>query len=154
MHLPKKHIQDHKNSDSADVLVLESSTDKARIEFDLGSIASSTSIFKVVRSSLRLFVTSVTGTGSISIHSLPRSLDWDKLQVTSDHLAEHSDWIAFWVSPAEAGRWIEIDVTEITDRSQVNTFVLSTTDVAAGHCEFASRDTCHSSKLVVVTESI
>ena len=133
--------------------MLETSADKMLLEFDLSLSELSKSVYKVERVSLRLFVTcrgSVTR--SMSIQKVSHSVDWDKQHIALD--GQHPNSIMSLVRPVNAGSWIEVDVTSISTMNQGNKFVLSMDDSSAGKCEIASRETCHSSKLVVTTASI
>jgi len=156
-------IYSDENYGSAGTLVLDSSTSKVLIEFDLGLIALTNSIYNVVSVSLRLFVNSVgDSTRSISISRLPHSIGWDEQQVTWENFGApplpNDGPTTFQVTSSDGDMWIDVDITDIIDGSQANKFVLSMKDISAsgeaGKCVFASRETCHSSKLVVVTESI
>lgn len=147
-------IYSDKNYGSVGDLVLDSPTSKVLIEFELGLIAPTKS---VVSASLRMFVNSVGHPKQLSIYRLPNSFDWDEKQVTMDNfrippLAEAGS-TTFLVSSSDQGRWINININNFIDGSQALKFVLSASN-GDGKCAFASRETCHSSKLLVVTESI
>eukprot|EP00581_Thalassiosira_minuscula_P012178 CAMPEP_0183715350 /NCGR_PEP_ID=MMETSP0737-20130205/9608_1 /TAXON_ID=385413 /ORGANISM="Thalassiosira miniscula, Strain CCMP1093" /LENGTH=1182 /DNA_ID=CAMNT_0025944441 /DNA_START=211 /DNA_END=3759 /DNA_ORIENTATION=+ len=115
------------------------------LEFDLGFIASTNSIHKIVSVSLRLFINSVgDSNASMSIHR--------------DVQPFNGDLITFHVTPSDEGGWMTIDITDLieTDIQADNKIALVMKDISeggnAGNFEFASRETCHSSKLVMVTE--
>merc|ERR1712087_110622 len=142
------------NYGSAGDLVLDSPTSKVLIEFELGFIAPTKS---VVSASLRMFVNSVGDTMQLSIYRLQNSFDWDEKEVTMDNfgippMAEAGS-VTFQVSSSDKGRWADIDINDFIDGSRALKFVLSASD-GDGKCAFASRETCHSSKLLVVTEPI
>mmetsp|Transcript_21101 Transcript_21101/g.33848 ORF Transcript_21101/g.33848 Transcript_21101/m.33848 type:complete len:81 (-) Transcript_21101:391-633(-) len=70
----------------------------------------------------------------------------------------NGDLITFHVTPSDEGGWMTIDITDLieTDIQADNKIALVMKDISeggnAGNFEFASRETCHSSKLVMVTE--
>jgi len=152
------------NYGSADVLVLDSTTSKALIEFDLGLIGLTSSFYNIASLSLRLFVNSVGDTSSppqLDIYKLPNSFEWDEGQVTLDNfgippMAEAGP-VTFQITSSDEGSWVDIDVKDFIGGGQANMIFLSMTlspSGEAGKIVFASRETCHSPKLVVVTESI
>ena len=146
-------VEAERNYDWANTLMLEASANKILMDFDLGLAELSHSVYKVARVSLRVFLTCFgTGTRSIYIRKIPLSVDWDGQHVTLD--GQNPNSIMTQVRPANAGSWIEIDVTSISDMNEVNRFVLSMKDSSGGTCEIASRQTCHSSKLVIAIVSI
>lgn len=152
------------NHGSADALILDSPTSKALIQFDIGLIASTNRIHNVVSASLRLFVNEVGGTGSLSqldIYRLPNSFEWDEGQITLNNFeippVAESGPVTFQAKSSDLGRWIDIDIKDFIEGAQADDFLLSMIISASGEngkYTFASRETCYSSKLVVVTESI
>ena len=148
------------NCGSAGALSLDAATSKILIEFDLGSIEFTNSTYNVASVSLRLFVNIVDDTRSIAIYKLPHSVEWDEEQVDWDNfgiisMAEAGP-VVFLVNSFDEGGWVDIDIKDLIDGSQgtlVLVMILSAS-VDTGTCEFASSETCHSPKLVVVTESI
>ena len=124
---------------SSVALVLDSSTRKVQLQFDLGLIAITSSIYNVLSVTLRLHVDSVDNDISLSI-----------LKDRDDEEFSH----AFMVTLSDEGHWIDVDVTDMFDGSQVNKFLLAfENDEPSGRCVFTSRNTCRSAKLVIVTES-
>mmetsp|Transcript_22205 Transcript_22205/g.34927 ORF Transcript_22205/g.34927 Transcript_22205/m.34927 type:complete len:416 (+) Transcript_22205:394-1641(+) len=152
------------NYGSADVLVLDSTTSKALIEFDLGLIGLTSSFYNIASLSLRLFVNSVGDTSpppQLDIYKLPNSFEWDEGQVTLDNfgippMAEAGP-VTFQITSSDGGSWVDIDVKDLIVGGQANMLFLSMTispSGEAGKFICSSRETCHSPKLVVVTESI
>lgn len=124
---------------SSVALVLDSSTRKVQLQFDLGLIAITSSIYNVLSVTLRLHVDSVDNDVSLSV-----------LKDRDDEEVGH----AFMVTSSDEGHWIDVDVTDMLDGSQVSKFLLAfENDEPSGRCVFASRNTCRSAKLVIVTES-
>lgn len=158
---PKKTDDNH---GSYDALTLDSSTGKVLIEFDLDLLAVTSSAVPILSATLRLFVVRVEGTISLSIFK--QSGEWEESQVTWENFATPPSPLfaadatgvgnTFTVTSSDGGQWLDVDVKDfIDDGIQINNFVLSIeNDSASGKCVFASRETCHSSKLVVITESI
>lgn len=120
-------------------------------------LAVTSSAVPILSATLRLFVVRVEGTISLSIFK--QSGEWEEGQVTWENFAFAADATGvgdtFTVTSSDGGQWLDVDVKDFIDGIQINNFVLSIeNDSASGKCVFASRETCHSSKLVVITESI
>jgi len=128
---------------SSVALTLDSSTRVLQLEFDLGLIAITSSIYNVLSVTLRLHVDSVDNDISLSVLN-------DRDEWNDDEEVDH----VFMVTSSDEGHWIDVDVTDMFDGSQVNKFLLAfENDEPSGTCVFASRSTCRSAKLVIVTES-
>jgi len=63
----------------------------------------------------------------------------------------------FEVESSDGGKWIDVDITDLSEGGSVNKFLFAVKNTSASseakECVFASRETCHSSKLVIITES-
>ena len=145
------------NHGSLDSLTLDSTTDKVLIEFDLGLLAVTSSVVPILSATLRLFVVSVEGTISLSIFN--QSVEWEEDQVTWNNIVtpDMAQGVGntFTVASSDGGQWLDVDVQDFIDGFHVKNFVVSIeNDSASGKCVFASRETCHSSKLAVITGSI
>lgn len=147
------------NYGSSGALILEHYTSRVLVDFDIGSVAFTRSAYNFVSVSLRLFVDSVGGTRSISIYKLPQSSEWAEDQVTLNNFGTppiEKAGPTFQTSSSNVGKWIDVDITDLIDGSQANIkLILVMKDFSesddTGKCVFASRETCHSPKLVVVT---
>ncbi len=120
-------------------------------------LAVTSSVVPILSATLRLFVVSVEGTISLSIFT--QSVEWEEDQVTWNNIIkpDMAEGVGntFTVTSSDIGQWLDVDVKDFIDGFQVKKFVLSIkNDSASGKCVFASRETCHSSKLVVITGSI
>ena len=128
---------------SSVALVLDSSSKKVQLEFDLGLIAIASSIYNVLSVTLRLHVDSIDNDILLSV--LKDRDEWND---------EEELGHAFMVTSSDKGHWIDVDVTDMFDGSQVNKFFLAFENgKQSGRCAFASRNTCNTAKLVIVTES-
>eukprot|EP01083_Nonionella_stella_P013482 37941_1 len=153
-------IYSDENYGSSDDLVLRSSTTRILFEFDLDLDALSSSMHDVVSITLRLFVDSVGDDKSISIYKLPTYVQLEEDQVTWNNFgtpAMEKAGPTFQVASSDGGKWIDVDITDLFDGGSVNKFLLAVKDASAyseaRQCVIASRETCHSSKLVIITES-
>lgn len=149
------------NYGSSGTLILDF-TSKALIEFDIGLIAVTSIIYNVLSVTLRLFVDSVVDSAgdTTSLSIFTHSVEWDEDQVTWNNFGSplmSEVGSVFQVEPSNEGNWIDLDITDFIGLgSQVKKFVLgiSASSSEGSRFVFASRKTCHSSKLVVVTEPI
>ncbi len=119
-------------------------------------MAITSSVVPILSATLRLFVLSVEGTISLSIFN--QSAEWEEDQVSWSNNATpamaEGVGNTFTVTSSDGGQWFDVDVKDFFDGFQIKGFVLSIeNDSASGKCVFASRETCRSSKLVVITES-
>lgn len=150
---------------SSDVLELAGSSDlsnarKIIIGFDLASLLlSSTS--QVYSMTLRIFIDSIDldFSRTVSIFKLPSSIDWDEDSMTWESFgtpAIEKEGKSFQISLDDRQKWVDIDITEFIDSAVPLgslSLVLQNISKGAGNSRItmASRETCHSSKLVIAT---
>lgn len=137
---------------SYDALALDSSNTKVTIEFDLGLLAVTSGIEPILSATLRLFVLGVQFTTSLTVSKQSIESVEDGATVTPT-VTKGTDK-TFTVTSTNDGQWLDVDVTDFIDLNQIKKFVIAIeTDSSSGQCVFAGHETCHSSKLVVITKS-
>ena len=124
-------------SETTNAIILDSSDRNVLLEFNLGMIALTSAILSV---KLRLFVDSVDGDISISVLKYSNELEEGE---NDDH--------TFRVTTSDVGQWIDTDVTDLIDHRQISKLVLTRNEEVSGI--FVSGSGCHSSKLIVITET-
>lgn len=127
-------------SETTNAIILDSADRNVLLEFNLGMIALTSAIYRVVSVKLRLFVDSVDGDISISV-----------LKYSNELEEEENDNYTFRVTSSDVGQWIDIDVTDLIDHRQISKLVLTRNEEVSGI--FVSGSGCHSSKLIVITET-
>lgn len=141
----------------------ESNIRKVLLEFDLASLSKVLKKQDVVRASIRLFVESVGKdyTRSVSIYKLSNNAEWYEDQVTWSNFGTpplSMTGPTFQVTWSDENEWIDVDITNLIGRSEETNLVLGLRNTSTkgknSNCSFGSRETCHSPKLVLVTEPI
>lgn len=128
------------------------------------AVSTTNSAENVSSVSLRLFVESVADTRSISVFKLPPDfLGWDEDKITLDNHTPPTMVKAghiFEVTSSDRSKWIDVDVTDLISHGSfqaTRNIALAMMDISAsddaGESVFASQETCHSPKLVVITEA-
>lgn len=114
----------------------------------------------IVSASLRIFVDSTSDTRSLSVDKYSQVVQWDEGIATFHSFGAPSLEQAgpvFQVTSSNAGKWLDIDVSDLvrsSNSAKLDLVINDTSDinVSGGKCAFASRETCRSPKLVLLTE--
>lgn len=138
----------------------ESNVRKIVIGFDSGLLSFNSGV-QINYASIRVFVNSIDldFDRNVSLFKLPSSITWDEGSVTWENFGTppvEKEGQPFLVTWEDKQTWIDIDITDFIDRTETPsnlTLVLQDVSSGVGNCRirFASKETCHSPKLVVVT---
>jgi hypothetical protein len=138
----------------------ESNARKIVIGFDAGLLSFNSSV-QINYAALRVFVNSIDldFDRNVSLFKLPSAIRWDEGNVTWENFGTppvEKEGQPFLVTWEDKQTWIDIDITDFIDRTETPsnlTLVLQNLSSGVGNCRimFASKETCHSPKLVVVS---
>ena len=152
---------------SSDVLELAGSSDltnarKIIMGFDLASLSMRSNL-QINSLTLRIFVDSLdlSFSRTVSIFKLPSSIQWDEDSITWESFGTppiEKEGQPFQITQDDSQQWIDIDISEFIDWTvplgQISLVMQNISKgVGNSRVSFASRETCHSPKLVVTTTS-
>ena len=110
---------------------------------------------------LRIFIDSIDLdlSRTVSIFKLPPSIDWDEDSMTWESFgtpAIEKEGKSFQISWDDRQKWVDIDIIEFIDSAvPLGSLSLVLQNISKGsgnsRITMASRETCHSSKLVIAT---
>ena len=119
------------------------------------AVSTTNSAENVSSVSLRLFVESVADARSISVFKLPPDfMGWDEDQVVTLGGVMVKAGHVFQVTSSDRSKWIDVDVTDLISHGSFQaTRNIALVMMDTGESVFARKVTCHSPKLVVITEA-